>query len=74
MNIHGFDFPEDTVFVANLSKFLDDPVVFPKPKSVIPERFISISPEGKKQIKVTIISRHIIVYCKIWAPNNIIGY
>ena len=52
MNINGFDFPKGSIFMANLTKFLRDPVVFPEPTKFLPERFIDVDIDGKKCLKV----------------------
>ena len=49
--VKGYKIPEKTLMVANISKFMMDPDVFPKPYELIPERFIES--DGKKlQLKV----------------------
>ena len=52
MSINGFDFPKGTTFMANLTKFLKDPLVFPEPKKFQPERFLSYDDEGNMILKV----------------------
>ena len=51
MNINGYDFPEGSIFMANLTKFLNDPEVFPEPTQFLPERFINIEADGKPTLK-----------------------
>merc|ERR1719369_774097 len=38
--INGYNFEKGTLFIANLSRILMDPEVFPSPKEFKPERFI----------------------------------
>lgn len=54
MNINGFDFPKGSIFMANITKFLKDPAVFPEPTRFLPERFIDIDEDGKMNLKVGI--------------------
>ena len=52
VEVKGYQIPEETMMVANISKFMMDPDVFPKPDELIPERFIE-SDGDKIQLKVT---------------------
>ena len=49
---HGYNFPEGSIFMANLKKILKDPEVFPNPRSFLPERFISTDTGGMSTIRV----------------------
>ena len=68
MNINGFDFPEGSIFMANLTKFLKDPSVFPEPSKFLPERFIGTDTDGKIKLKVGILFR-IYVLASIFVRN-----
>ena len=59
--VHGYNFPEGSIFMANLTKFLNDPEVFPNPKCFVPERFIKTDTDGTSKIKVNTISNYIII-------------
>ena len=52
MNINGFDFPKGSIFMANMTKFLKDPLVFADPKRFLPERFLSFDDDGNMALKV----------------------
>ena len=51
VEVKGYKIPEETMIVANISKFMMDPDVFPKPDKLIPERFID-SDGDTLQLKV----------------------
>ena len=51
VEVKGYKIPEETMMVANISKFMMDPDVFSKPDKLIPERFID-SDGDKLQLKV----------------------
>ena len=40
MEVDGYKFKKDTLFISNLAKFLNDPVQFPEPRKFKPERFL----------------------------------
>ena len=52
MSINGFDFPKGSIFMANLTKFLKDPLVFPDSKRLLPERFLDFDDDGNMTLKV----------------------
>ena len=54
MNIKGFDIPKGAIFMANLTKFSKDPLVFPQPKHFLPERFLWTDVDGKLKLKVVL--------------------
>ena len=51
VEVKGYKIPEETLMVANISKFMMDPDVFQKPDKLMPERFIE-SDGDKFQLKV----------------------
>ena len=51
--VKDYNIPKDTIMIANITKFMTDPDVFPEPDKLKPERFIEN--DGKKlQLKVLI--------------------
>lgn len=52
MSINGFDFPKGSIFMANVTKFLKDPLVFPEPRKFQPERFLTFDEDGNIVLKV----------------------
>ena len=52
-NVNGYDFPEGSIFMANLTKYMNDPDVFENPDTFLPERFIDIENSGKPKLKVS---------------------
>ena len=55
VEVNGYKIPKDTLMIANLTKFMMDPDVFPNPEKLMPERFVeeSIDDNGvKKSLKV----------------------
>lgn len=40
VEVNGYKIPKSTVMIANLTKFMKDPDVFPEPEKLIPERFL----------------------------------
>ena len=54
--VHGYNFPEGSIFMANLTKFMCEPDVFSSPNEFRPERFIEIDADGKQKIKVYIMN------------------
>ena len=55
MNINGYDFPKGSIFMANITKFSKDPIVFPKPNTFLSDRFIDIGANGKLSLKVSML-------------------
>ena len=55
MSINGYDFPEGSIFMANITKFSKDPIVFPEPSTFLPDRFIDIGSNGKLNLKVSML-------------------
>ena len=51
VEVKGYKIPNDTMMIANITKFMMDPDVFPEPGKLIPERFID-KDEEKLQLKV----------------------
>ena len=49
--VNNYNIPKDTIMIANITKFMMDPDVFPDPYKLKPERFVEN--DGKKlQLKV----------------------
>ena len=76
MSIHGYDFPEGSIFMANMTKFLKDPLVYSEPARFIPERFLDTDGAGKLNIKVIMFQETFVValvpsYCFIKKRTNI---
>ena len=40
VSVNGYNIPKGTRMIANLTKFMNDPDVFPNPEELRPERFI----------------------------------
>ena len=51
VEVKDYKIPKDTMMVANITKFMMDPDVFPEPDKLIPERFIE-KDEKKHTLKV----------------------
>ena len=45
VSVNGYKIPKGTRMIANLTKFMNDPDVFPNPEELRPERFIEDAPE-----------------------------
>ena len=52
VTVHGYDFPEGSIFMANLTKYMNDPDIFESPSTFLPERFIDTDNSGKPKLKV----------------------
>ena len=66
MNIKGYDFPEGSVFMANITKFQKDPAVFPVPNKFLSDRFIDTGVDGKPSLKVGVL--------EIFVLNNLFHF
>ena len=53
VNVNGYDFPEGSIFMANLTKYMNDPDIFKNPSTFLPERFIDTDSSGKPKLKVS---------------------
>ena len=40
VEVNGYRIPKNTLMIANLTKFMKDPIVFPDPEKLVPERFL----------------------------------
>ena len=53
--VEGYNLKKGQIFLANLTKFMTDPNVFPEPNKFIPERFLQeedLSDGGLRKLKV----------------------
>ena len=58
VEVNGYKIPKSTLMIANLTKFMKDPDVFPDPEKLMPERFLQeeIDDNGVNiKLKVSII-------------------
>ena len=53
VEVNGYKIPKDTLMVANITKFMMDPDVFPNPEKLTPERFIEESMDDNG-VKITL--------------------
>ena len=54
VEVKEYRIPKDTMMIANITKFMMDPDVFPEPDKLIPERFIE-NHGDKLQLKVNLL-------------------
>ena len=52
-SVNGYDFPEGSIFMANLTKYMNDPEIFDNPSIFLPERFIDTDSSGNPKLKVS---------------------
>ena len=66
-SVNGYDFPEGSIFMANLTKYMNDPEIFDNPSTFLPERFIDTDSSGKPKLKVRLCNGSLIVnLCTIY--------
>ena len=65
VSVNGYNIPKGTRMIANLTKFMKDPDVFPNPEELRPERFIEDATEENglsTRIKVQYIKETLISF------------
>ena len=54
--VEGYNIKKGQVFLANLTKFMTDPNVFPEPTMFKPERFLQFDPSNGSITKLKVYS------------------